>query len=155
MSFFDKPTLSADNGSFFPEKPSLSDRKTYFIWDEPTLSNYCDNGFRVNCLYHIFSQKWNARNKQIWRRPKLFCDSSIQIVWFYKNFWWFVNDPIKGDFQKTLLPFQIGRKSLVEYKWPWLHTTRKSLPGLSFMIVTKRYNIWLFMAMYLINSFCW
>ena len=28
----------------------------------------------------------------------------------------FVNDPIKGDFQKTLLQFQIGRKSLVEYK---------------------------------------
>ena len=26
----------------------------------------------------------------------------------------FVNDPIKGDFQKTLLLFQIGRKSLVE-----------------------------------------
>ena len=25
-----------------------------------------------------------------------------------------VNDPIKGDFQKTLLLFQIGRKSLVE-----------------------------------------
>ena len=28
----------------FSEKPSLSDRKTYFIWDKPTLSNYCDNG---------------------------------------------------------------------------------------------------------------
>ena len=28
----------------------------------------------------------------------------------------FVNDPIKGDFQKTLLLFQIGRKSFVEYK---------------------------------------
>ena len=27
----------------------------------------------------------------------------------------FVNDPVKGDFQKTLLPVQIGRKSLVEY----------------------------------------
>ena len=46
----------------------------------------------------------------------------------------FVNDPIEGDFQKTLLLFQIGRKSLVEYKWLWLHTTRKSLLGLSFMI---------------------
>ena len=41
----------------------------------------------------------------------------------------FVNDPIKGDFQKTLLLFQIGRKSLVEYKWLWLHTTRKSSLG--------------------------
>ena len=46
----------------------------------------------------------------------------------------FVNDPIKGDFQKTLLQFQIRRKSLVEYKWLWLHTTRKSFLGLSFMI---------------------
>ena len=46
----------------------------------------------------------------------------------------FVNDSIKGDFQKTLLLFQIGRKSLMEYKWLWLRTTRKSLLGLSFMI---------------------
>ena len=46
----------------------------------------------------------------------------------------FVKDPIKGDFQKTLVSFQIGRKNLVEYKWLWLHTTRKSLLGLSFMI---------------------
>ena len=46
----------------------------------------------------------------------------------------YVNDPIKGDFQKTLLLFHIGRKSLVEYKWLWLHTTRKSLLGLSSMI---------------------
>ena len=30
VRFLDKPTLSADNGSF-SEKPSLSDRKTYFI----------------------------------------------------------------------------------------------------------------------------
>ena len=29
---------------------------------------------------------------------------------------YFVNDPAKGDFLKTLLLFQIGRKSLVEYK---------------------------------------
>ena len=29
----------------------------------------------------------------------------------------FVNDTIKGDFQKTLLLFQIIRKSLVEYTW--------------------------------------
>ena len=39
----------------------------------------------------------------------------------------FVNDPVKGDFEKILLLFQIGRKILVEYKWLWLHTTRKSL----------------------------
>ena len=41
----------------------------------------------------------------------------------------YVNDLIKGDFQKTLLLVQI-----VEYKWLWLHTTRKSLIGLSLMI---------------------
>ena len=35
----------------------------------------------------------------------------------------YVNDPIKEDFQKTLLLFQIGRNSFVEYKWLWLHTT--------------------------------
>ena len=46
----------------------------------------------------------------------------------------FVNDPTERDFQKTLLLFQIGRKSLVKYKWLWLNTTCKRLLGLSFMI---------------------
>ena len=46
----------------------------------------------------------------------------------------YINDPIKGDFQKTLLLFQISRKSFLEYKWLWLHTRRKSLLGLSSMI---------------------
>ena len=46
----------------------------------------------------------------------------------------YVNDPIKGDFQKTLLLFHIGRESFVEYKWLWLHTTRKSFLDLSSMI---------------------
>ena len=45
----------------------------------------------------------------------------------------YVNDPIKGDFQKTLLLFHIGRKSFMEHKSLWLHTTRKSFPGLSSM----------------------
>ena len=46
----------------------------------------------------------------------------------------FVNDPIKGIFRRfNLLLFQIGRKRLVEYKRLWLHTTRESLLGLSFM----------------------
>ena len=35
----------------FSEKPSLSDRKTYFIWDKPTLSNYCDNGLPYYVMY--------------------------------------------------------------------------------------------------------
>ena len=46
----------------------------------------------------------------------------------------YVNDLTKGDFQKTLLLFHIGSKSFVKYKWVWLHTTRKSLLGLSSMI---------------------
>ena len=29
-----------------------------------TLSSDTATGVRVNCLYHIFSQEWNARNKQ-------------------------------------------------------------------------------------------
>ena len=40
---------------------------------------------------------------------------------------------MKGDFQRTLLLFHIGRNSFVEYKW-LLHATRKRLLGLSFMI---------------------
>ena len=52
---------------------------------------------------------------------------------FIKTYDDYVNDSVKGDFQKTLLLFHVGRKSLVEYKWLWLHTTR-SLLGLSFMI---------------------
>ena len=46
----------------------------------------------------------------------------------------YVNDPIKGDFQKTSLLFHIGKKSFVEHKWLWLHTTRKSLLDLSSII---------------------
>ena len=46
----------------------------------------------------------------------------------------YVNDPIKGDFQKTLLLFHIGRGSFSEYKWLWLHITLKSLLGLFSMI---------------------
>ena len=46
----------------------------------------------------------------------------------------YVTDPIKRDFQKTLLLFHVGKKSFVECKWLWLHTTRKSLLGLSSLI---------------------
>ena len=50
-----------------------------------------------------------------------------------------VNDSIEGDFQNlALLLFQIGRNSLVEYKWLWLYTTCKSLLGLSFMIDNQK-----------------
>ena len=53
---------------------------------------------------------------------------------FIKIYYDYVNDPRKGDLQKTLLLFHIGRKSFMEYKWLWLHTTRKRLLGLSSMI---------------------
>ena len=53
------------------------------------------------------------------------------LIKIYDNF---VNDQRKGDFKKTLLLFQIGRKSLIEHKWLLLHTTRKALLGLSFLI---------------------
>ena len=46
----------------------------------------------------------------------------------------YLNDSIKGDLQKNLLLFHISRKIFVEYKWLWLHTTRKSLLALSSMI---------------------
>ena len=46
----------------------------------------------------------------------------------------YVIDPTRGDFQKTLLLFHIGRKNFAEYKWLWLYTTRKSLLGLSSII---------------------
>ena len=94
----------------------------------------------MNCLYHIFIQKWNARNKL---KALLFNfgeDLSYFVILRYKlrdliNIYDdFVNDPIKEDFQKTSLLFHVGRKSLVEYKWLWLHTTCKRLLGLSFMI---------------------
>ena len=39
---------------------------------------------------------------------------------FIKSYDDYVNDPIKGDLQKTLLLFQVCRKSFVEYKWLWL-----------------------------------
>ena len=50
----------------------------------------------------------------------------------------YVNGPMKGDFPKTLLLFHIGRNSFMEYKWLWLHTTRISLLGLSFMIDNQK-----------------
>ena len=39
-----------------------------------------------------------------------------------------------GDFIKIYDDYVNGRKGLVGYEWLWLHTTRKSLLGLSFMI---------------------
>ena len=113
-------------------------------------------GIRVNCLYHIFSQKWKAKNKQalvfnFGEGLSYFVILRYKLRNLIKIYDDFVNDPINGNFQKTLLLFQIGGKSLVEYKRLWLHTTRKSLLSLSFLI-TKRYNVPLFTAMYLINN---
>ena len=55
------------------EKPSLSDRKTYFIWDKPILSNYCDNG-----LPYMSGNLWLLMRKCSdiifkWQRMKLRC----------------------------------------------------------------------------------
>ena len=50
----------------------------------------------------------------------------------------YVNDPITGDFQKTLLRFHSVRKRFVEYKWLWLHTTGKNLLGLLSMIDNQK-----------------
>ena len=70
---------------------------------------------------------------QVWRRPNIFCRIlRYKLHDFIKIYDDYVNGPIKGDFQKTLLLFHIGRKSFVEYKWLWLNTTRKSLLGLFF-----------------------
>ena len=44
VSFLDKPTLSAGNGSFFRKTYFIEQKKLLYIWDKPTLSNYCDNG---------------------------------------------------------------------------------------------------------------
>ena len=71
----------------------------------------------------------------VWHFQKFFVygkEQEYKLRDFIKIYDDYVNDPIKGDFQKTLLLFQIGRKSFVEYKWLWLHTTRKSLLHLSY-----------------------
>ena len=95
-------------------------------------------GVQVNCLYHIFSRKWNARNKQTSfdfqvEDLSYFAILRYKLRDFIKICDDYVNGPIKGDFQKSLLLFHIGRNSFVE-KWLWLHTTRKSLLGLTFML---------------------
>ena len=97
-------------------------------------------GVRVNCLY-LFSVRSGMleTNKQallfkFGEDPSYFVILRYKSRDFLKIYDDYVNDPIKGDFQKTLLLFHIGRKNFVEHKWLWLHTTRKSLLGLSFMI---------------------
>ena len=92
-------------------------------------------GIPVNCLYHISVRSGMQTNKLF----NFGEDLSYFVIIRYKlcdfiKIYDYVNDPIKGDFQKTLLLFDINRKSLVEFKWLWLHTTHKSLLGLSSMI---------------------
>ena len=61
-------------------------------------------GVRVNCLYHIFSHKWNARNKQTSFAFNFGEDLSYFVILRYKLRDFikisddYVNDPIKGDF---------------------------------------------------------
>ena len=83
-------------------------------------------GVRVNCLCYLLFNFGEDLSYCVILRYKLH-----DFIKIYDDF---VNDQIKRDFQKTLLLFQMDRKSLVEYKWLWLHTTRKSLLGLFFLI---------------------
>ena len=48
------------------------------------LSSDTATGIRVNCLYHIFSQKWNARNKQTILIFKFGEDLSYFVILRYK-----------------------------------------------------------------------
>ena len=48
------------------------------------LSSDTATGIRVNCLYHIFSQKWNARNKQTNFDFKFGEDLSYFVILRYK-----------------------------------------------------------------------
>ena len=61
-------------------------------------------------------------------------DLSYFVILWYKldDFIKIYDDYVNGP-KKAVLLFQTGRKGL-EYKWLWLHTKRKSLLGLSFMI---------------------
>ena len=71
-------------------------------------------GVCVNGLYQIFRQKWNTRNKQtkfaFLILEKTFFNFVIlryKLCDFIKIHDDYVNDPMKGDFQKTLLLFHI------------------------------------------------
>ena len=48
------------------------------------LSSDTATGVRVNCLYHIFSQKWNARDKQTNFDFKFGEDLSYFVILRYK-----------------------------------------------------------------------
>ena len=90
-----------------------------------------ETGLRANCFFIIFSVKSGIleTNKQI-LIFKFGEDLSYFVILRYKlgDFIKIYDDyvckcpNIKGDFQKTLLLFHIGRKSFVENKWLWLHT---------------------------------
>ena len=54
---------------------------------------------RMNCLYHVFSQKWNARNKQallfnFGEDPSYFVILRYNLRDFIKIYDDYVNDPI-------------------------------------------------------------
>ena len=72
-------------------------------------------GVRVNCLYHIFSQRWNARKKQTSLAFNFEEDPSYFVILLYKlrNFIkiydCYVNDPIKGIFRRLWCMIKIFR----------------------------------------------
>ena len=74
------------------------------------------SGVRVNCLYHTFSEKWNARNKQalffnFGEDLSYFVILRYKLRDFIKIYADYVNDPIKGDFQKTYYFISAGKVS--------------------------------------------
>ena len=59
-------------------------------------------GLRVNCLYHIFSKKWKARNKQafyFWRSVIL----RYKLRDFLKIYYDYLNDPNKRRFSENFV----------------------------------------------------
>ena len=72
-------------------------------------------GVRVNCLYHIFSRKWNARNK-----PALLLNFGEDLSYFVilryklrdfiKIYDDYVNDPIKGRFSEEFCYYFISQE---------------------------------------------
>ena len=94
-------------------------------------------GVCVNGLYQIFSQKWNTRNKQTNKICFLnfgkdlgyFVILRYKLCDFIKIHDDYVNDPMKGDFQKTLLLFHIrGRVAQSVEHSPANHEVPGSIP---------------------------
>ena len=92
-------------------------------------------GVCVNGLYQIFSQKWNTRNKQkiafliLEKDIDYFVILRYKLCDFIKIHDDYVNDPMKRDFQKTLLLFHIrGRVAQSVEHSPANQEVKDSIP---------------------------